>query len=51
MPSEMQLTTTGNKMTVEETVEEHVATAKTHLRYGEGLLQPSASIWRMRRYT
>jgi hypothetical protein len=36
MPSEMQLTTTGNEMTVEE----HVETTKTHLRYAEGHLQP-----------
>jgi hypothetical protein len=37
MPSEMQLTTTGTKMTEEE----HVVTAETHLRYVEGHLQPS----------
>ncbi len=37
MPSEIQLTSTGTDMSVEE----HVATAETHLRYAEGHLQPS----------
>ncbi len=37
MLSEIQLTSTGTEMTAEE----HVATAWTHLRYAEGLLQPS----------
>jgi hypothetical protein len=37
MPSEIQLTSTGNEMTAEE----HVATAETHLRYAGGHLQPS----------
>jgi hypothetical protein len=35
--SDMQLTATGSKMTMEE----HVATAETHLGYTEGHLQPS----------
>jgi hypothetical protein len=37
MPSEIQLTSTGTKMTAEE----HVATAENHLRYAEGHLQPA----------
>ncbi len=37
VPSEIQLTSTGTEMTVEE----HVATAETHLRYAEGHLQQS----------
>ncbi len=37
MPSDMQLTATGDGMTVEE----HVATAETHLCYAEGHLQPT----------
>jgi hypothetical protein len=37
VPSEIQLTSTGTKMTTEE----HVVTAETHLRYVEGHLQPS----------
>ncbi len=36
VPSEIQLTSTGTKMTAEE----HVATAETHLRFAEGHLQP-----------
>jgi hypothetical protein len=37
VPSEMQLPSTGTEMTVEE----HVVTVKTQLRYAEGYLQPS----------
>ena len=37
MPSEIQLTSTGTKMTTEE----HVVTAETHLRHAKGHLQPS----------
>jgi hypothetical protein len=37
VPSEIQLTLTGTKMTTEE----HVVTAETYLRYAEGHLQPS----------
>ena len=37
MPSEIQLTSTGTKMTAEE----HVVTAETHLRHAKGHLQPS----------
>jgi hypothetical protein len=38
MPSEIQLTSTGTEMM---TMEEHVVTAETNLRYAKGHLQPS----------